>query len=208
MVPLDPFLPTYHAREVHATTIRATPERILRIAKTLTPLDVPGFRFLTGLRGWPARLVGRRAVPFAGTRPLFEQALRAGFVVLADVPNEEFVLGWIGQFWKLWGGLTPRLASVQDFVAFNRGGFAKAAISFRVEPRARGLVTLQTETRVRALDPVAQRRLTTYWWLIRPGSGLIRRMWLRAIKDHAENPPHLQVPYPSTGPNDRPTPTS
>jgi hypothetical protein len=47
--------------------------------------------------------------------------------------------------------------------------------------------TLSTETRVWAADPPARRRFRLYWLAIRPFSGLIRRLWLRAIKRRAES---------------------
>jgi hypothetical protein len=45
---------------------------------------------------------------------------------------------------------------------------------------------LTTETRVYATDPAARRRFARYWRVIYPGSSLIRRMWLRAIRKRAE----------------------
>jgi hypothetical protein len=57
----------------------------------------------------------------------------------------------------------------------------KMAIGWRLE----GTV-LSTETRVLATDAAARRRFRRYWLAIRPFSGLIRRVWLRAIKRRAE----------------------
>jgi hypothetical protein len=37
-----------------------------------------------------------------------------------------------------------------------------------------------------ATDEKTERRFALYWWTIRLGSGLIRRMWLRAIRRRAE----------------------
>ena len=50
----------------------------------------------------------------------------------------------------------------------------------------RSLVT--TETRVFANSGPARRRFAAYWRVIYPGSGLIRRMWLRAIQRRATAP--------------------
>ncbi len=47
-----------------------------------------------------------------------------------------------------------------------------------------GLVT--AETRVYATDASARRRFARYWRVIYPGSALIRRRWLRAMKRRAE----------------------
>ncbi len=82
---LDEFMPEYHFHEVHRTTIRASAKRVLTLTKTLTPGDVPGFRQLAELRGLPARLAGRQGLRFANPRSIFEQALHAGFLLLAEV---------------------------------------------------------------------------------------------------------------------------
>jgi len=59
-------------------------------------------------------------------------------------------------------------------------------MNFLVEPDGRGGSLLSTETRVFATDAVARRRFAVYWRVIYPGSALIRRMWLRAIRLRAE----------------------
>ena len=46
--------------------------------------------------------------------------------------------------------------------------------------------TLSTETRVLATDEASRRAFRRYWLVIRPFSGLIRRVWLRAIRQRAE----------------------
>lgn len=65
-------------------------------------------------------------------------------------------------------------------------GVARAAWNFAVVPDPGGGSVLSTETRVRADDPAARRRFRLYWLAIRPGSGLIRRLMLRAIRAEAE----------------------
>jgi hypothetical protein len=51
---------------------------------------------------------------------------------------------------------------------------------------ADGWSRLSTETRVLGTDDSARRRFAVYWRLIYPGSALIRRMWLQAVKRRAE----------------------
>jgi hypothetical protein len=45
---------------------------------------------------------------------------------------------------------------------------------------------VSTETRVYVNDAWAMRRFAVYWRIIHPGSDIIRRMWLWAIKLRAE----------------------
>ena len=51
------------------------------------------------------------------------------------------------------------------------------------------LVWKLTGGRVHATDASARRRFAAYWRVIYPGSALIRRMWLRAIRVRAEASP-------------------
>jgi hypothetical protein len=45
---------------------------------------------------------------------------------------------------------------------------------------------LSTETRVHVADPAARRKFRRYWFVIRPFSGLIRILLLRAARRRAE----------------------
>src|SRR6266540_4301280 len=118
---------------------------------------------------------------------LLDWGLR-GFTVLAQRPGSELVIGGPGQPWRLAGGVSARVGSLAEFRAFDRPGFAKLALSFRLERAPVGTRVI-TETRVDTTDPLAHRRFRAYWQVIRIGSGAIRRNWLRAIKRRAERAP-------------------
>jgi hypothetical protein len=59
-------------------------------------------------------------------------------------------------------------------------------MNFLVRPDNHGGSTISTETRIYANTPAALRQFVVYWRIIHPGSDIIRRMWLRAIKQRAE----------------------
>jgi hypothetical protein len=59
-------------------------------------------------------------------------------------------------------------------------------MNFLVRPDDHGGSTISTETRIYANNRSTLRRFTIYWRIIHPGSDIIRRMWLRAIKQRAE----------------------
>jgi len=81
----------------------------------------------------------------------------------------------------------PLTTGPEEFRAFNVPGYAKAAVNFRVTSDASESGTwLSTETRIATTDPGARCKFRAYWLLIRPGSALIRREWLAAIKRRAE----------------------
>jgi hypothetical protein len=58
----------------------------------------------------------------------------------------------------------------------------------RIEDAGAGHCRVTTETRVQATDKAARSTMSKYWRLIYPGSGLIRRAMLDAIRVRAEAP--------------------
>lgn len=72
-------------------------------------------------------------------------------------------------------------------------GTAKAAWNFAVHPGTGGRSVLTTETRVLCADPATRRRFRTYWAVVGPFSGLIRREMLAAIRDTAEAASHTRA---------------
>jgi len=59
-------------------------------------------------------------------------------------------------------------------------------MDFRVEPQSDSSTRLTTTTGVLAAGAGARRRFGLYWSFIYPGSALIRRGWLAAIRQRAE----------------------
>lgn len=183
---IDRFLPEYHFNEVHTISVSASPDRVYRAIMEITPGELPFFRILFTIRLLPARFVRRGRLVFSGSGPLFEQALSSGFVLLGESPNQELVLGAVGQFWKPVAKPLP-IASQQEFLDFDRPDYAKAVLNISVgeTPGSAGVV-LRTETRVSVPNSAARRAFAVYWFLIRLGGGLIRTVMLRAIKKRAE----------------------
>lgn len=183
---LDNLLPLYEFTEHHVIAIQAQPDRVFAAIKRITPDEVPLFRTLFMIRALPALILKKGQPPFQDKRPIFEKLLQRGFTLLAEQPDQEIVFGIIGQFWRL-GGSALTVANAQEFIAIDQPGYAKAAMNFVLHESNDGSLTqLATETRIHISDPHALRRFATYWFVIRLGSGLIRRMWLQAIKRQAE----------------------
>jgi hypothetical protein len=176
-VPLDEFLPHFHFSERHSTEVAAPPERTLRAVRELRGREVPLTGVLMALRRLPARKLPR---PSQG--PLLAQMERGGFVLLTE-RADEVVLGIAGRFWELGSGVRP--LSAAEFARFAEPGCARAAIDFRVEQAGSGC-RLTTETRIEGTDENARRTFGRYWRVVHPGSALIRREWLRAIRRRAE----------------------
>lgn len=181
---IDTFLPAPEVRSGHEIEVRATAERTAAAAKSLDLSGSPVVRTLFALRSLPGLFSRRR--PERGRLGVdMEGLLKSGFVLLAEAPNEEIVLGLVGRFWTPTGGII-RVAP-GDFTAFDRPGYAVAAWNFSIRGPAAGPVRLATETRVRLTDDPSRRRFRAYWTLVGPFSGLIRNEMLRTIKRAAES---------------------
>ena len=173
---------------MHTAVARAPVGCVFSAIKSVTPLEIPLLRTLFAIRSLPTVLDRGGRLPYRGADPLLNQMLASGFVMLAEELDRELVLGIAGQFWRLRGRPVP-LSSASEFAAYTAQEGARAAISFRLEGGASVAHTvLRTETRVSVPDPRARRRFAAYWRVIQPGSGLIRRGWLRAVKRRAEHP--------------------
>ena len=193
---LDDLMPVYDVVERHAIVVRAAPRVVFRAIRRA---DLGGgllTRALLGVRAVPAAVLAvarnpqaalpewrrRRADRARGLRLTdFE---RAGFRVVAERAPEELMIGLLGKFWMPRGGLCADVTTTH-FAAGPPAGYALAGWNFTVAARADGSSELRTETRVRCA-PDAKTLFRAYWVLVRPGSGLIRRAMLRAIRREAE----------------------
>lgn len=157
MKSLDAFLPAYEFSIRHTVSVNVDPLRADRALRAVTFKEVPLVRALLLARG-----LGLRKAEDTVLGTMVPRA-----TVLEDVPGEGLVLTLSGQFWRLRG----------------RGAEAPATavIDFRALPGS-----LATETRVHVPDPVSRRKFGHYWRIVRPFSGLIRMVVLRAAKRRAE----------------------
>jgi hypothetical protein len=189
---LDQILPIYHARERHATVIRAPIERAYEAlwSANLAPV---GVRVLMGIRALPVVLLAAFGQP-RGAWGRFRERTAArvtmrdiearGFTVIAADPPREVVLAVVGAFWRLRGEM--RRVDAESFRGPQPAGTARAAWNFHLAERADGACELSTETRVHCADEASRRRFRLYWIVVRPGSGLIRRLMLRSVRKAAE----------------------
>ncbi len=176
MRPLDDFLPVYEFSERHSLAIDAPAGRIDDAFRQVSIADIPLARAL-----WWIRRLGR---PYGDAAKPFIGGELPG-VVLEDVREEGIVLGLTGQFWRPLGAQRDPSAPTtpDEFHAYDRGDVCKAVIDFRV-----GEKRLSTETRVHVADPASRRKFRRYWFVVRPFSGLIRILLLRAARARAEAP--------------------
>lgn len=188
---LDRFAPEYEFSERHETLIQAPLASVFRAIKEVTVAEIPMFHGLFTLRSLPERLTRRGRAggeSTTTTAPLLQQMYQHGFVLLGEEPERELVFGTIQQFWKLRHNQVVEVNGPDEFASFEDPQFGKAVMNFLLHAGANdaGGVRLTTETRIAVPNPEAQRKFALYWRMAMPGSALIRRMWLRAIKRRAE----------------------
>jgi hypothetical protein len=181
---LDEFVPRWQFSERHTLHVDAPAPAVYDAMRRVKADEIFLFKTLTWIRRG-----GRRQpenILNAGDRePLMDIALKNGFVALADDPPRELLVGTIvvappGARVGGGGTLAPQL-----FRGPVAPGFALAAMNFVITPEGPKASIVSTETRVFATSPEARRRFAAYWRTIYPGSAIIRRMWLRAIRKRA-----------------------
>jgi hypothetical protein len=180
---LDNLLPRFDVRQVHEVWVPAPVDVTYAAVKQVTGREVRILMPLEFLRRLPGLLTGRRPFGPDPSAPLLAE-FTAGAVPLGERPGREVVGGAVGRFWRMVGNEAAPVHTIADFVAFSEPGYAKAAIAFTVSPEREGS-RVKTETRVVGTSPDATRLLRRYWLVIRPGSDVIRRGWLVAIRRRA-----------------------
>jgi hypothetical protein len=180
---IDEFMPEYQFAEFHEIRVHAPPAQVYRAILGVTAREIRLFRILTWIRSprRPWKDTEETILSPPADRPILDVATSSGFGWLAREPDRELVVGTLV--------VAPRpvdLASPADFAALDDPGYAKAVMNFRIEDQGNGWCRLTTETRVFATDASTRRGFAAYWRVIYPGSALIRRMWLRAVRERAE----------------------
>ncbi len=181
---LDGAMPVWQFDERHELVVNASPEHVFEAIQKVTANEIFLFRTLTTIRRF-GRPGPESILNAPEKQPLLDVATHTSFVVVAAAPPGELVLGTVvaaPREARATGRLTRDL-----FYRKLRPGVALAAMNFRIVPEGPGRSRVTTETRVFANTPQTVRQFAVYWRVIHPGSDIIRRMWLRAIKRRAES---------------------
>lgn len=185
---LDDFVPVYQFGEFHSIRVHAPRGRVYRAIRDVSADEITLFQTLTWIRrfGQP----GPESILSAPQKiPLLDVATRTSFLLLAEEKDREIVLGTLAAAPAAWRPNRNKKPTPEDFKALQAPGFVLTAMNFRIADPGTGGLLVTTETRVYATDASTKRRFAAYWRVIYPGSALIRVMWLRAIKLHAEKMP-------------------
>lgn len=157
---LSEVLPEYDVRKRHGIGLDAPPDRVWAAIRDTTLGELRVARVLFRLRGLPS----------ARDRGILDLE---GFQPLAEVAERELVVGAVGKPWLPRGGLVRGA----DPRTFREPGYALMALNITYDG-----TTLATETRVLCTDLRSRALFRSYWLVVGPFSGVVRKDWLRAIQ--------------------------
>jgi hypothetical protein len=184
---IDTFLPGYDLDLVHTSFVHAPSAVALRAALEVDLYRVWSIRALMNL----GRLRQRRAKVRAGEGGLdgrrrpgtlrISDLASVGWLLLAEQSDEEIVLGHVGRPWEFLRTSVVSLSDPDDFVAFDRAGFAKVTLGLRVDPHGLDGCLLTVRIRTAFTDDGSRRTFRRYRRFVGPFSALIRWPALRRL---------------------------
>ena len=177
-------MPHPETSERHTLEIAARSADVYEALWTTDLGDSLVIKGLMDLRMLPGRLLRPQKTRNSNQKLSLENLIEAGFGLLADEPGREVVLGITGPFWRPVGNTLP--FNKTDFDGSVRPGVARAVWNFTVQQTGEKQTVLSTETRVACGDDASRLKFRIYWLVVRPFSGLIRRIMLKAIKRACE----------------------
>jgi hypothetical protein len=180
---LDEWMPVWQFDERHTIHVDASPEKAFAAIHGVPAGEIFLFQTLTAIRRF-GRPGPESIMNAPENQPLLDVATRTSFIQLTDEAPREVVVGTAiaaARSLRRDGRLPAEV-----FKETLPSGAVLATMNFLVTPDPRGGSEVSTETRVYANTTSMTRQFAVYWRLIHPGSDIIRRMWLRAIKRRAE----------------------
>ena len=178
---LDQFIPNPEVAEHHHIDINAPADVVIAAARDMKFLKSPVIRAI-----FKARELALGGEPDDREHPtaLIDQMQSIGWVVLAERPGREMVLGAVTQPWQA----APVFRSVPagEFLAFAEPGYVKIAWTLRADPIGEARSSFHTETRACTTDAAARRRFRNYWSFVAPGVEVIRMAMLAPLRRAAE----------------------
>ena len=179
---IEGFLRDYDLSAAYETPISRPPSVVYRSLLRSDFREVWLVRCLMTLR--TGKWMRRSLEP----RDLHQRLEGSGFFVIAEVPDQELVIGVAGRFWRPDGGRCTDLTPA-GFPGFSRPGYAKVAWNFSLQSGSAETTVLSTETRIKCFGQEALRKFRLYWSVVGPFSGVIRKAILRQVKHAAESEP-------------------
>jgi hypothetical protein len=182
---LDRFMPAYEVVERHHIRVAAPAAVTLAVAQDTNLFDLPVVR---------AVFKGREVILGAApnqrprARGLLAEVQSLGWVILAETPGQEIVVGAVTKPWE--ATVTFRSLPAEAFRTFSEPDHVKIVWNLRADAIGATTSIFRTETRAIATDRSARAKFRRYWSFLSPGIFLIRRMMLGPVKAEAERRSH------------------
>ena len=181
---LDEWMPKWQFDEQHSIHIKAPPEKVFEAIHAVRADEIFLFRTLIAIRRC-GQLGPESIMNAPENKPLLDVATQTTFIYLADEPRREIVVGTVISAPR--NIPKPEKLTPEIFRKELPAGVVLATMNFLVTPDDHEGSTISSVTRVYGNSPAAVRQFAVYWRIIHPGSDMIRRSWLRAIKRRAES---------------------
>jgi hypothetical protein len=167
--------------ERHHVRVAAPAGVTLEAAKEIDIAAIPVVRAIFKAR---EVILGSRPEARERRRGLLADMEALGWVVLAEIPEREIVVGAVTQPWR--PDVSFRSIPADAFAAFAEAGYVKIAWTLRADVVSGVDSIFRTETRSIATDASARTKFRRYWSFLSPGIVLIRWMLLAPLKAEAE----------------------
>ena len=178
---LDVFMPKYDVAERHHVGVGAPAQVTF---ESLMDLDLEDSLLIRAIFKGREMLLGADADEVSRARGLVAITKELGWVLLADMPGHEIVMGAVTRPWEpnvVFRGIAP-----EHFAAFNEPDYVKIVWTLRADAIGPFSSIARSETRAVATDVPARRKFRWYWARFSAGIVLIREVSMRLVKKEAE----------------------
>jgi hypothetical protein len=178
---LDVFMPKYDVAERHHLGV-AAPAAVTFGA--LMDMDLEQSLLVRAIFKGRQLLLGADADATRTSSTLVEATKELGWVVLADMPGHEIVMGAVTRPWE--PNVVFRGIPAEQFATFDEPEYVKIVWTLRADAISQYSSMARSETRAVATDDAARRKFRWYWARFSAGIALIREVSLRLVKKEAE----------------------
>jgi hypothetical protein len=178
---LERFMPCYDVVERHETRVDAPPVATLAAAKEM---DFDRSRIVRAIFRGRELIFRTKSENPPPPKGLLATTLSLGWAVLAEIADQEIVVGAVTKPWEANPVFRP--LPPDEFAAFSEPDYVKIAWTLRVDATDDGASIFRTETRAVATDESARKKFRLYWSFLSPGIILIRSAMLSSLRVAAD----------------------
>jgi hypothetical protein len=178
---LDIFMPKYDVAERHHLGVAAPAASTFG---ALMDMDLEQSLVVRAIFKGRQILLGAEPDATRTIRTLVEATKELGWVVLAEMPGHEIVMGAVTRPWE--PNVVFRGVPAEQFAAFDEPEYVKIVWTLRADAISPYSSVARSETRAVATDASARRKFRWYWARFSAGIVLIREVSMRLVQKEAE----------------------